>query len=112
MTVLRNEKEVLLKGKFPDPKHYEAFQYEKISGAVQAKYFGNEFDIQTSRVGEICLYINPKMVNMEIPVIVNINGKEVFHKKVDFDKEFMMNNFMENKDRKTVWVNKIVLSIE
>ncbi len=109
LTVLRNNKEILLKGKFPEAVHYEAFHYGKISGAVKAKYFGNEFDIQTSRVGEICLYINPKMINMEIPVIVNINGREVFHKKIGFDKEFMLKNFMENKDRKALWANKIVL---
>ena len=110
LTVLRDNREITLKGKFPPPIHYEAFQYNKKSGAVKAKYFGNEFDITTSRISEICLYISPLMVNIDIPIVVILNGNEVFHKKIDFNKKFMLDNFTRNKDRKAIWINKIVLS--
>ena len=111
LLVLRNDKKVLLKGKFPDPVSYEAFKFYRASGAVNAIYYGNNFDIQTSRVDEIAIYINPKMVNLSIPVNVTLNGELVFSDKLDFDREFMIKNFMDNYDRKAVWVNKLILKV-
>jgi len=112
LLVLRNSKEILLNGKFPEVTHYDAFRYYLSSGAVDATYYGNHFEIQTSRVQEIAIYINPKMVNLNIPVIINVNGNEKFNKIIEIDKAFLLENFKENIDRKALWTNKIVLKIK
>ena len=50
------------------------------------------------------------MINLDIPVVVTINGKEVFNKVVEIDRDFMIQNFLENIDKQALWVNKIILT--
>ncbi|MGZ3753275.1 MAG: hypothetical protein ACXVB0_20630 [Mucilaginibacter sp.] len=77
------------------------------SAAVRATYNNNTFNIETSRVTEIELLISPVMVNLENPVIVNINGKQVFSGKISADKDFLIRQFKDNFDRQALWVNAI-----
>ena len=109
LTVLRKDKDVKLFGQFPEIDFYDAFILNKPSGAIIAKYWGNHFDIETSRVEEVTLFIHPDMVNLEIPVTVNINGNEVFNEHIGIDREFMIENFKTNFDRKAIWVNRMIL---
>ncbi len=111
LTVLRDKKEVKLFGQFPEVEFYDAFIMNKPSGAVKAKYWGNHFEIETSRVDELAIYIHPDMVNQENSVTVNINGKEVFNEHISIDREFMVENFKTNFDRKALWVKRIVLKL-
>lgn len=110
-TVLRNDSEIFLEGQFPEITTYDAFSFTRKSGAVKARYYGNIFEIETSRVKEIALYFHPEMINLEIPVIVNINGKKVFEDMIDFDKKFMISNFEQNPDRAALWINKLQLEV-
>ncbi|MBT5421124.1 MAG: hypothetical protein HOK80_09545, partial [Candidatus Cloacimonetes bacterium] len=98
-------------GQFPNASSYNALNYEKSSGAVKANYFGNHFNIETSRVSQIAIYIHPKMINMKIPIIITLNGNEVFNEIVQIDREFMVKNLLENHDRKALWTNKIFLNV-
>ncbi|NQV17136.1 MAG: PDZ domain-containing protein [Armatimonadetes bacterium] len=111
LTVLRDKKEVKLFGQFPEVEFYDAFILNKPSGAVKVKYWGNHFEIETSRVDELAIYIHPDMVNLKIPVTVNINDEEVFNDLIAIDREFMVENFKTNFDRKALWVNRIVLKL-
>jgi hypothetical protein len=77
------------------------------SAAVKASYNNNIFDLQTSRITEIELLISPVMVNLQNPVIINVNGKEVFNKKVTADKVFLLKSFTSSFDRKALWVTSI-----
>ncbi len=110
LTVLRADKEIYLAGQFPEITHYDALNYSKPSGAVTAAYYGNHFDIKTSRVSQITLYVHPQMINLDIPIVVTINGKLVFNEIVEIDRNFMIENFKENLDKKALWVNKIILN--
>jgi hypothetical protein len=109
LTVLREDKEVKLFGQFPEIEFYDAFILNKPSGAAKVKYWGNHFEIETSRVDELAIYIHPDMVNLKNPVTVNINSKEVFNDIISIDREFMVENFKNNFDRKALWVKRIVL---
>ncbi len=111
LTVLREDKEVKLFGRFPEVDFYDAFILNKPSGAVKAKYWGNHFEIETSRVDELAIYIHPDMVNLKNPVTININGNEVFNEHIEIYREFMVENFQKNFDRKALWVNRIVLKL-
>jgi predicted esterase len=82
------------------------------SVAVKAYFNDNVFEINTSRVKEIELLISPIMVNLQNPVIVKVNGKEVFDKKVIADKAFLLKNFTSSFDRKAIWVTSIKLETD
>ena len=107
LTVKRFEEEVTLYGKFPDTTYYDAITYSKPSGAVQAKYFGNEFVIETSRVKKLAIYLHPDMVNFDNSVKVTINNEVVFDDYVAIDREFMVDNFLRNRDRTALWAKKL-----
>ena len=111
LTVLRNNDEIKLNGQFPEIEFYDAFILNRPSGAVKAKYFGNQFEIETSRIKEIAILIHPDMVNLENPVIININGKERFNQKVSINRKFMIDNFRKNRDRKAIWIKKLSFQI-
>ena len=112
LTVLREDEEMLLEGKFPEATMYNAFNLYKQSGAVTARYYGNHFEIETSCISQIAIYLHPKMINLDIPITVSINGKKVFKEKVEINREFMLENFQQNFDRKAVWTNRIVLDVQ
>jgi hypothetical protein len=39
-----------------------------------------------------------------------LSGKEVFDKKVTYNRRFMLDNFREEADRKAIWINYVRLS--
>lgn len=82
------------------------------SAAVKASFINNTINIETSRVKEIELLISPIMVNLENPIDVIINGKQVFNAKVLSDKSYLINSFRNNFDRTVLWVTSIKLKVE
>ena len=112
LLVYREGETLLLEGVFPEISYSDALFYNQPSGAVHGNYSANTFDLQTSCVQSLIIYINPEMVNMKIPVQVIINDKEVFNEIVDYDRFIMQEDVLKNKDRKAVWVNKLEFEIE
>lgn len=82
------------------------------SVAVKADYNNNVFSIKTSGIKEVELCISPVMVNLQNPVIVKVNGREVFNKKITADKAFLINNFISTFDRKSLWLTSIKVKTE
>jgi PDZ domain-containing protein len=111
LTVMRRGKEELLVGQFPEIASYDAFNLTKKSAAVKARYYGNHFEIETSRVKEFAIYIHPEMINMINPVTVSINGHSVFDDLIDYDQMFILQGFFNNYDRNALWVNEIRLEV-
>ena len=94
-------------------KVYMNFPYYRLhkSAAIKASYNNNVFDLFTSKVEDVELLISPIMVNLQNPIIINVNGKEVFNKKVTADKMFLLKSFTSSFDRKALWVTSIKLKI-
>ncbi|HHE65014.1 MAG TPA: PDZ domain-containing protein [Bacteroidetes bacterium] len=111
LTVIREDEKIQLNGRFPETTEYDAFNLTKPSGAVKARYYGNHFEIEASRISQVAIYIHPEMINYDIPVDININGQQVFNEMIEIDSEFMQKNFKENQDRKALWTNRIVLNL-
>ena len=88
-----------------------AFNFQRLSGAVKAKYKNNAFDIETSRVKRITVFLSLEMIDFTKPILIKVNGKVLFDKKMNYDRDFILQTFFENLDRKAVWVNTITLSI-
>lgn len=89
-----------------------SYLYGANSGQAQAKFLNNTFTITASQLDEVTIYISPLMVDMNSPVKVIVNGKELFNDKVSFSKSFMAERFLYFFDRQQVWVNKIVVAVE
>jgi len=106
LVIARNSKRTDQGEELTDP----LVQNEK-SGCVKAVYNANTFTLTTSRVSKVKLWIHPEMVQLDKPVRVVANGKEVFNKVVNYDSILMMNQFFESFDRRLVWVNAITIDV-
>ena len=89
----------------------EAFDFPRKSGAVKANYKDNVFRIQTSRVSELSVFISPKMVDMNQPISIYVNGELRYQKKPTYDRDFILKNFKKYYDRKAVWVEEVRLDL-
>lgn len=88
-----------------------AFDFPKKSGKIKAEYSNNIFRIETSNIQSFSINISSEMVNLKKKVKVYINGKLHFNEKVKYNREFMLENFENNKDREQVWINYIELKL-
>lgn len=77
------------------------------SVAIKASFNNNTFFISTSGIKEFEVFISPVMVNLQNPVIIKVNDKEVFNKKVTANKMFLLNNFSLTSDKKAVWIASV-----
>ncbi len=101
----------MLRGHFPAPKNYYLFKREQPSAMAKASYLANKFDIQTSRVGAFRILIYPEMINLDQNVKVTVNGQTLFDGAVKPDLEFMLRDFIENRDRKLLNIAEIKLKL-
>ncbi|MCK9220961.1 MAG: alpha/beta hydrolase-fold protein [Bacteroidales bacterium] len=88
-----------------------AFAFPRKSGKIKVEYSDNIFRIETSDIQSFSINISPEMVNLKKKAKVYINGKLYFNEKVKYNREFMLQNFENNKDREQIWVNRIKLKI-
>ena len=94
-----------------DPLYSFYFSFNK-SAAVKASYNNNKFKLTTSRTKEVEILISPIMVNLQNPVIVEVNGKEVFNKLLTANKSFLLDNFSQSYDRQMLWLTSVKIKIE
>ncbi|UCC81266.1 MAG: hypothetical protein JSW64_07900 [Candidatus Zixiibacteriota bacterium] len=109
LIVRRGDNEVALQGRMPVPRNYLIFKRYQPSAQVRAVNAGNRFDIQGSRVGAIRILINPKMIDLDKNVVVIFNGEKIFDGKIAPDIDYMLRDFLANRDRKLVSVNEVFL---
>lgn len=111
LTVRREEETIELEGKFPETGYYEAFQYPRPSAALKASCAGNEFHIETSRVRSLRIYLHPEMINPDNPVKIYVNKDLYFAGRVDFDRTFIIEEFLRNRDRRALFSNRIDIQL-
>jgi predicted esterase len=109
--VLRGKEKIKLKGRLPKPELYYVFKREKPSAKANALYYANTFELEASRLGVFRVFVHPDMVNLEEPIVIKINGKVVFEKKIKPDLEFMLRNFLENRDRGLIFVSSVRIEL-
>lgn len=112
ITILRENKELTLRGKFPEITKYMLFTRDLPSARAEAYFAGNRFYIRSSALGTFTIYIHPDMVQLDQNVVVYVNEKEVFNESVAPDTEFILCNFLENRDRELIYVNKITIDMK
>ncbi|MHC5202749.1 alpha/beta hydrolase-fold protein [Myroides sp. LJL119] len=88
-----------------------AFAFPRKSGKILAKYHNNEFHITTSGIESFFILISPEMVNLKKQLKIYVNNKLYYHQKVDFNREFMLENYKLNHDSQQVWINQIPINL-
>jgi enterochelin esterase-like enzyme len=107
MLVIRNGSELPLACHVPEPSSYELFAHNRLSGKVNVSFAANRIDIESSRVGKLRVLIHPDMIRIDQPLTIRLNGKTVYNKIVKPDLEFLLRNFLENRDRKLLYVAEV-----
>lgn len=89
----------------------KAFDFPRKSGKIKAEYEHNVFRIETSNVKSFSINISPETVDLRQKVKVYVNGKLYFDKKINYNHEYLLENFLKTQDREQVWVNYIDVKI-
>lgn len=108
MTVLRDGVELTLKGRIPEPEEYDVFTYETPSALAEAVIDGNAVEVTASGVKAFRILVLPGMFDLDAPVIIRVNGETIYEDyRVEVDIDYMLRNFLENRDRKAAYIEEI-----
>lgn len=111
ITVIRDEKAVELKGTLPDPELFYIFKREVPSAAVIASLSGNNITIKGSRLGRFNILITAGQFNLAEKLVITCDGNTVYNDFIKPDKEFMLENYLANRDRKLLPIAKIAVDL-
>jgi hypothetical protein len=112
LTVKRGDELVVLKGTLPEPENYLLFKREWPSARADVTFSGNRIDIRASRLGACRVLVHPDMVNLGENLVITLNGKKVRDARVEPDVAFMIRNFLENRDRRLIYVAEVKVEPE
>ena len=59
----------------------------------------------------VTLLLHPEMFHFDRPVLVEVDGEVVFQGSVEPNVAFMLQNFVENRDRKAVYVAELTVDM-
>ncbi|RXM53329.1 MULTISPECIES: hypothetical protein [unclassified Chryseobacterium] len=88
-----------------------AFDFPRKSGKIKAEYNNNVFRVETSDIKSFSINISPEVVNLNEKVKVYVNGKLYFNRKINYNHEYLLENFLNTQDREQVWINYIDVKI-
>jgi hypothetical protein len=111
LRVARDGDELTLEGRIPPPEEYLIFKRERPSARAEATVAGNRVDVRASRLGAFTVYVHPDMFNLDENVVVTVDGNVAFDAKVEPDVAFMLQNFLEHRDRKALYVASIKIEL-
>jgi predicted esterase len=104
ITVRRGQETKILRGTLPKPSNYLIFKREVPSGLVHASLRGNRLVVESSRVGALTFFVHPDIIRLDEDFSIIWNGEEVFEGRIEPDVEFLVRNFLEDRDRQLLYV--------
>ncbi|MCK4511763.1 PDZ domain-containing protein [bacterium] len=107
ITVERDGEELILEGLLPEKENYYIFKREVPSGAVRVRHSANRVDIKQSLVGSFRILVHPDMFNVNEPITVTVGDQVLFDGLVEPDLEFLLRNFLENRDRRLIYIAEL-----
>jgi hypothetical protein len=107
VNALRGDETHELEGRFPKAEPSPAFRRTQPFGSIEAAYAANRFEVRSHNVGAFDLFLSPAMVDLEKPVTVTVNGKEVHAALVKPDLGFLMDMATKDDDRSMLYLAKI-----
>jgi pimeloyl-ACP methyl ester carboxylesterase len=112
LTVMRDGRRLILDGELPEPGAYNCFKRELPSALAKVSFSANRVDVQASRVGAFRILVHPDMFRLDRNVVVAVNGVVVRDAPVTPDVGFLLRNFIENRDRRLLYVAEIPVTLE
>ncbi|MBD3382303.1 MAG: PDZ domain-containing protein [candidate division Zixibacteria bacterium] len=111
LIVLRNGEEVELSGQLPEIDHFPLFDYKRESGLTRAKAVANRIEIETSRVLRLGIRVNPELFNPDHKITIVVDGQTRYDQVVEPDLDFMLRNFLENRDRSQIYIADVEIIV-
>jgi predicted esterase len=111
LTVLRNGQKVILKGNLPEASSSYLFKRDVSSSMARVSLAANRVQVETSRVGAFRLLVHPDMIRPEINLLISVNGRTVYDRKVRPDLTFLLRNFLENRDRRLIYIAEVKIDL-
>ena len=74
-----------------------------------AQFSGNHLKLYTSRIGAVSILVHPEMFRLEREVSVTVDEVELFNGLIKPDLEFMLRNYLKERDRRLVYVARVEL---
>jgi predicted esterase len=112
LEILRDGQSVILRGQLPEPEAYFVFKRDRPSALAEVSYAANRIDVAGSRLGAFSILVHPDMVDLDRNLVVTLNGEVAFDARVEPDIGFMLSNFLDNRDRRLLYVAKIEIEIK
>jgi hypothetical protein len=112
LVVDRDGQAVTLAGNMPPPASYFVFKRERPAAKAIVDFAANHVDIKGSRLGAFSIFVHPGMFRLDEEVVITVNGEEVYRELVEPDLAFMLQNYLDNRDRQTLYVAKISVELQ
>ncbi len=112
IVILRDGEILAFKGQFPGPTISDLFTRGKPSGRIEGYFSGNTFSLKTSQIAVFTIKIHPDMVQIDQNIVIIVNGEVVFDEKVRANPEYLLKNYLKNRDRERLYVNEITIALE
>lgn len=107
LQIRRDTTELVLSGRMPAAENYLAFNRTQPSARANVSFSANRVFIESSRVGAFRIFVAPEMVNLNQKLSIYVNEQLVFDSKVTPDLNYILRNYLANRDRKAIYVNEV-----
>ncbi len=112
IVILRDGEVLVFEDQFPGPTISDLFTRGKPSGRIEGYFSGNIFTLKTSQIAVFTIKIHPDMVQIDQNIVIIANGEVVFDKKIGANPEYLLKNYLKNKDRERLYINEITIALE
>lgn len=111
MEINRNGEGFSVYGIIPPPERKQLFVYKKYSAMAKVNQRGNGIEIEGSRVGAFTVKIHPELLDLNMRVVIRLNREKYHDDYVEPNLRYMLQNFLENRDRKLLYVAEISFDV-
>jgi predicted esterase len=109
--VEREGQAVDLVASLPDVQKHLLFKRQVPSAKAKVSFEANHVSVAGSRLGGFTLLLHPEMFHFDRPVAVEVDGEVVFQGTVEPNVALMLQNFVENRDRKTLYIAELTVDL-
>ncbi|HER00154.1 MAG TPA: hypothetical protein ENO22_12515 [candidate division Zixibacteria bacterium] len=111
LAIDRNSEKFTVYGILPPPERKPLFVYKKYSAMARIKHRGNGIAIEGSRVGAFTIKVDPELLDLDMRIVVRLNLKKYQDDYIEPNLRYILENFLENRDRKLLYVAEINVDV-
>lgn len=110
--VRRDGAEIELAGRLPEAGTYYVFEERAPSAAARADFAANHLQVETSRLGGLVFWVHPDMVQLSQELVIEVNGVERYRDRVEPEVAFLLRNFVQERDRRLLYVARVRIDLD